>query len=321
MPRPRSVPRPRKPRTRSRKKSRRKKSATGRRTDGGRDSRRRRRANHRLPPARLPRAKKNRHRRSSASSAEATPDRTYERRRRQMHRRSNPNRRGWRITILSASTLILITSILATAAAEAQAAPSSFIYELCDPTLPGGNPPALDYAVNPGPFVQAFDNCATPGGSVGLQETGSASATYAWLYVDVPPTPGGWVENETVTAGSAALGPGNDHVLVNEPGFPTANAGDQRMDLRRAPGTARRSRGRKRQLPDLLELRRQLCAGLRGGADRLGPLHRGARGRPTSADARLGVGLAPGPGRAARPPGSRGGSKRRRRRGRVASKY
>lgn len=144
-----------------------------------------------------------------------------------MHRRSHPTRRPWRITIILAA-LILVAQVFASAPAGAEAAPSRFIYELCDSSLPEGSPPALNYAIDPGPFVQAFDTCATPGGSVGLQETGSASATYAWLYVDVPPTPGGWVENETVTAGSAALGPGNDHIVVNEPGFPTANAGDQR---------------------------------------------------------------------------------------------
>ena len=64
-----------------------------------------------------------------------------------MHRLSNLTRNPWRTTILSAA-LVLTASILASAPAVAQAAPSRFIYELCDPSLPGGNPPALNYAVN-----------------------------------------------------------------------------------------------------------------------------------------------------------------------------
>ena len=61
---------------------------------------------------------------------------------------------------------------------------------------------------------------------MGLNEWGHMAATFAWLDVTVPETPGGFVESETITGGAANLGPGNDHTFVREQPWPANNAGD-----------------------------------------------------------------------------------------------
>ncbi len=127
--------------------------------------------------------------------------------------------------------LLVLTAVLgltswAAAAAPASAAPSKFVYELCDSALPGGGVPELSFVANPGVAVQWFNNCASPGGSIGIQETGAASATFAYLSVGVAPTPGGYVEAETISGGAAGLGPGNDHTSIYEQGWPANNAGE-----------------------------------------------------------------------------------------------
>jgi hypothetical protein len=121
--------------------------------------------------------------------------------------------------------------------AQAEASPARFVYELCDSALPGGANPNLHFVVDPGVAIGYFDNCASPGGAVGVDEWGHAEATIAWLTVEVPPTPGGFVETETIS-GAAGLGQGNDHTFVYEQGWPLNGAGEvaRTFFVRREPG-------------------------------------------------------------------------------------
>jgi hypothetical protein len=121
--------------------------------------------------------------------------------------------------------------------APAGAAPSKFVYELCDSTLPGGNSPPASFVVNPGVPLTPFNSCAQPGGAIGITETGPTAATFAYWNIGVPPTPGGFVESVTLSAAAGGLGPGNDHTYAYEQGWPANNAESQRIfHVASAPG-------------------------------------------------------------------------------------
>jgi hypothetical protein len=131
--------------------------------------------------------------------------------------------------------------------AEAEAAPSKFVYELCDPTLPGGAKPATSLS---GPFaiaVNGFNTCEQQGGSVGIQQVAytNDSAAAAALSVDVPETPGGFVQSETISAGEAALTTANNQTYVYEPGWLVNNAGDSQrtFQIRTEPAPSTLSGG------------------------------------------------------------------------------
>jgi hypothetical protein len=92
-----------------------------------------------------------------------------------------------------------------------------FIYEACDSALPGGNVPASSAWGSPA-FVPT-QNCAAPGGWIGLVQVAPAAATFASMGIVIPETPGGFVEAETIT-GVGYL-PGATWLShVNENGFP-----------------------------------------------------------------------------------------------------
>lgn len=114
----------------------------------------------------------------------------------------------------------------ATLPSSASAGPARFIYEVCDSALPGGGAPGVSYVVNPGaPFV-GYNNCAQPGGSIGIIETGSTASTFSYWSIPVAPTPGGFVESLTITGQASALGPGNDHTSIYEQGWPANNVAE-----------------------------------------------------------------------------------------------
>lgn len=126
------------------------------------------------------------------------------------------------------AALVGLVALFALSAGRAHA-DSRFIYELCDSQVPGGAVPASSYTVNPGvPFV-AFQNCASPGGMIGITETGPASATFSYLGIAVPETPGGFVEQEALVAGSSGLAPANYYSHVYENGFPGINTESSRI--------------------------------------------------------------------------------------------
>lgn len=124
--------------------------------------------------------------------------------------------RGRRGLVVALSALAAIMGVLGTAGA-ASAAPSKFIYELCDSAIPGGNPPAAEFHVNPGVAFSMFQNCASPGGAIGISQTGQVSSNFSWITIPVEATPWGWVEQETITASASGFQPGNwpSHVWEN----------------------------------------------------------------------------------------------------------
>ncbi|HEY4779398.1 MAG TPA: hypothetical protein VIH47_07390 [Solirubrobacterales bacterium] len=128
---------------------------------------------------------------------------------------------------LAGAALALALPQGASAAPPAHAA--RFTYELCDSALPGGAVPASSYSYSSD--FTPFENCPSPGGSIGLVETSPASGTFGALSILVPETPGGFVESETITAVQAGIDPagglGPSHVYEN--GFPGASAESTRL--------------------------------------------------------------------------------------------
>jgi hypothetical protein len=106
-------------------------------------------------------------------------------------------------------------SLLLAGSAEAQVPGSRFVYESCDSALPGGAVPAAEHMYSA--TFAPFQNCASPGGWIGLAQTGSDS-TFGALYVSIPATPGGFVETETITSVQSGLELPSSH--INENGFP-----------------------------------------------------------------------------------------------------
>jgi hypothetical protein len=127
---------------------------------------------------------------------------------------------------LAVALLLSLAALLS--ATQASAAPSRFVYELCDSALPGGGSPSASFTVNPGAPLTPFNTCAQPGGSIGITETGAAAATFAFWSIAVPATPGGFVESETISAIAYGLGPGNDHTFVFEQGWPPNGFGENK---------------------------------------------------------------------------------------------
>jgi hypothetical protein len=124
---------------------------------------------------------------------------------------------------LALSTILLSALLLPALHAPAARASARFTYELCDSELPAGNPPALNFTISSAVPMHPFDICAEPSGSVGIQENGHVEAASATLIVAVPPTPGGFVEAETITGGTAAFGPANHGSFVLAEGWPGSN--------------------------------------------------------------------------------------------------
>jgi hypothetical protein len=125
-------------------------------------------------------------------------------------------------------TLVIPMSALATQA--------RFTYELCDSALPGGAVPASEHGYSPA--FAGFQNCATPGGAIGLTEVEPISATFGALWVSIPATPGGFVENETITTVQSGIEPGNalHYSHIQENGFPGPAGETTRLfQLRTAP--------------------------------------------------------------------------------------
>jgi hypothetical protein len=108
------------------------------------------------------------------------------------------------------------------AVGDAGAAPypgGRFVLEECDSALPGGGVPASEHQYNA--VFAPYENCAAPGGSIGLVDSAAEQETFGALWISIPATPKGFVESDTVTAVEAGLeadGLGYSH--VNENGFP-----------------------------------------------------------------------------------------------------
>jgi hypothetical protein len=117
----------------------------------------------------------------------------------------------------AAAGAILLVAMLAPAASAASSTPARFVYEQCDSALPGGGAPA--YTFTSEGFFAANQNCAVPGGWIGIVETQPASAKLGIMGVSVGETPGGFVESETISAvGNLPGATAPSHVY--EEGFP-----------------------------------------------------------------------------------------------------
>lgn len=140
-----------------------------------------------------------------------------------MRVQQQPNMPSARASVLA---VLLSSLMLAIAAAPAAAAPSKFVQELCDSALPGGGVPEYSFSANPGAPYAPFQNCASPGGSMGIAQVGQTSATFSYMSIAVPATPGGFVEDETISGISAGLSPGNHFSHIKVDGWPTFNGGE-----------------------------------------------------------------------------------------------
>jgi hypothetical protein len=125
---------------------------------------------------------------------------------------------------------VVAAAMIATATAgRAEAQPSRFVYELCDSAVPGGDPPAIEFHTEPGAAFAPFDTCSSPGGSIGVSETGQVTQAAGRLEVAVPATPGGYVEGETISGFASNLQPGNEGSHVYVDGWPVNGQAEARF--------------------------------------------------------------------------------------------
>lgn len=124
------------------------------------------------------------------------------------------------------AAILAIFAVCLAPAATAHVAPARFTVVYCDSALPGGNPPSWEWHNANGAAYTPFQTCASPGGSLGIAETGPVTTTPAWITVGVPATPWGFVESEIVSAGASNLQPGNEQSHVFVDGWPLSGGGD-----------------------------------------------------------------------------------------------
>lgn len=126
---------------------------------------------------------------------------------------------------LMALLVVILGPAVATGSARAQWPGARFVYELCDSALPGGDPPMITFHSQAA--YAPFQTCASPGGAVGVSQTGPVTTSPGWIEVGVVHTPGGFVEGETITAFASNLQPGAEGSHVATDGWPPDNDGDQ----------------------------------------------------------------------------------------------
>jgi hypothetical protein len=139
------------------------------------------------------------------------------------HKDQGNPRRSAKVAVIGLLFSLILT--LGTAASAA-ARPSKFVQEMCDSALPGGGVPGYEFSANPGAPYAPFQNCATPGGSMGIAQIGQTSATFSFMDIAVPPTPGGFIEDETISGISQGMSAGNHFSHIKVDGWPTFNGGE-----------------------------------------------------------------------------------------------
>ncbi len=108
----------------------------------------------------------------------------------------------------------------------ADAAPSRYVYEVCDSSIPGGGTPGVRFVVNPGTAIGSVNNCFAPGGALSIIQWDHVFSTYAFWDIPVAAPPGGRVESVAIAA-QACGGPGNK-IFVFEQGWPANCLGESK---------------------------------------------------------------------------------------------
>jgi hypothetical protein len=110
----------------------------------------------------------------------------------------------------AASMLVALAVIaLGSLAAEAEASPSRYTYEMCDSVLPGGGVDGVVYGHHPSLPFSSENTCAQPGGALVLRQGEVSPGGAIEIAVPIKPPPGGTLESITITAaacGSPAVG-------------------------------------------------------------------------------------------------------------------
>jgi hypothetical protein len=123
------------------------------------------------------------------------------------------------------AVLVAVAMLAITSGAEAESPGAHFTYELCDSALPGGAPPLSELHTEKA--YGEFQNCSAPGGSIGVTQAGQVTEGPGRVEVQMPATPGGYVESGTLTASLSNLQPSASGQAVVPEGWPPDNAGDQ----------------------------------------------------------------------------------------------
>lgn len=137
--------------------------------------------------------------------------------------RRSPQRRRWLARLWACGAAAL--ALGAVLPSLAVAGPARYIYEVCDSNLPGGGTPEVKFSVNAGVPFTPYNNCAQPGGSIGIAETGHVDTTYSFWKLSLPAPPGGTVESLSFSGAACCGGPGTK-AFAYEQGWPAMNAGE-----------------------------------------------------------------------------------------------
>lgn len=153
--------------------------------------------------------------------------------------RSRPKSSNWS-PIKAGLGFVCASMMLASSAAlpsTANAAPARYVYEVCDPALPGGGTPGVRFVANPGAPIGAGNTCAHPGGTLGIAQwghIGASTASAGFWDIPVASPPGGGVESVTISAQACGAGPGSV-IFVFEQGWPPNCRGETQRIFRTNP--------------------------------------------------------------------------------------
>jgi hypothetical protein len=107
--------------------------------------------------------------------------------------------------LLGAAVLVLLGAVLTLHAGHAEASPARFVYEQCDPALPGGGTAGMRFLSNPVSPYQSENTCAQPGGTIGISQAAQSSEFSYWEIPGSVPL-GGDAESLTITASVCTAG-------------------------------------------------------------------------------------------------------------------
>jgi hypothetical protein len=123
--------------------------------------------------------------------------------------------------VLLGTALLLLLLAGPELGVSAQASPSRFVYELCDPQLAGTQSAAFTIVQDSSAALGGGENCGSPNGAVDIWQYGDIGPTFAYRALSIPETPGGFVESETITGEASGLGPTDGGYFIFESGWPT----------------------------------------------------------------------------------------------------